>query len=79
MHHIGMSTAPALYPNLAYKPLEDFKTVGLVTNVPMTIVARKDFEPNTLQRAGHLREGERRQGHHTPMPESAPPPSSAAC
>ena len=28
MHHIGMSTAPALYPNLAYKPLEDFKTVG---------------------------------------------------
>lgn len=49
MHHIGMSTAPALYPNLAYKPLEDFKTVGLVTTVPMTIVARKDFEPNTLQ------------------------------
>jgi tripartite-type tricarboxylate transporter receptor subunit TctC len=49
MHHIGMSTAPALYPKLAYKPLEDFKTVGLVTTVPMTIVARKDFEPNTLQ------------------------------
>src|ERR671913_507997 len=49
MHHIGMSTAPALYPNLAYKPLEDFKTVGLVTTVPMTIVARKDFEPNTMQ------------------------------
>src|SRR5215211_5999106 len=49
MHHIGMSTAPALYPNLAYKPLEDFETVGLVTTVPMTIVARKDFEPNTLQ------------------------------
>ena len=49
MHHIGMSTGPALYPNLAYKPLEDLKTVGLVTTVPMTIVARKDFEPNTLQ------------------------------
>ena len=39
MHHIGMSTAPALYPNLAYKPLEDFKTVGLVTTVPMTIAS----------------------------------------
>src|SRR5688572_5963900 len=49
MHHIGMSTAPALYKNLGYKPLEDFETVGLVTEVPMTIVARKDFEPATLQ------------------------------
>jgi tripartite-type tricarboxylate transporter receptor subunit TctC len=49
MHHIGMSTAPALYANLAYKPLEDFKTIGLVTEVPMTIIARKDFQPNTLQ------------------------------
>jgi tripartite-type tricarboxylate transporter receptor subunit TctC len=49
MHHIGMSTAPALYKNLGYKPLEDFETVGLVTEVPMTIVARKDFAPATLQ------------------------------
>jgi tripartite-type tricarboxylate transporter receptor subunit TctC len=49
MHHIGMSTAPSLYASLPYKPLEDFKTIGLVTEVPMTLVARKDFEPNTLQ------------------------------
>ena len=49
MHHIGMSTAPSLYQNLAYDPLESFKTIGLVTEVPMTIIARKDFEPNTLQ------------------------------
>ena len=49
MHHIGMSTAPSLYPNLAYNPLEDFKTVGLVTEVPMTIVARRDFQPENLQ------------------------------
>ncbi|MFI7489876.1 tripartite tricarboxylate transporter substrate-binding protein [Micromonospora echinaurantiaca] len=48
MHHIGMSTAPALYKNLGYKPLEDFEMVGLVTEVPMTIVARKDFPPATL-------------------------------
>lgn len=48
MHHIGMSTAPALYKELGYTPLEDFATVGLVTEVPMTIVARKDFPPNTL-------------------------------
>jgi len=49
MHHIGMSTAPSLYPDLPFDPLEDFKTVGLVTNVPMTIVARSDFEPETLE------------------------------
>lgn len=49
MHHIGMSTAPALYADLAYDPLEDFKTVGLVTEVPMTIVARPDFEPETME------------------------------
>jgi tripartite-type tricarboxylate transporter receptor subunit TctC len=49
MHHIGMSTAPSLYPDLPYKPLEDFKMIGLVTEVPMTIVGRKDLEPKTLQ------------------------------
>ncbi|WP_211266974.1 tripartite tricarboxylate transporter substrate-binding protein [Nonomuraea candida] len=49
MHHIGMSTAPALYQDLGYKPLESFQTVGLVTEVPMTVVARKDFAPATLK------------------------------
>ena len=44
-----MSTAPSLYPDLAYDPLEDFAPIGLVTSVPMTIIARKDFEPNTLE------------------------------
>ncbi len=49
MHHIGMSTAPTLYKDLPYKPLEDFKTIGLVTEVPMTIIGNNDFEPTTLQ------------------------------
>jgi tripartite-type tricarboxylate transporter receptor subunit TctC len=49
MHHIGMSTAPSLYADLPYEPLEDFKTIGLVTEVPMTIIARKDFEPKTFE------------------------------
>ncbi len=48
MHHIGMSTAPSLYADLPYDPLVDFKPIGLVTEVPMTIIARKDFEPTTL-------------------------------
>jgi tripartite-type tricarboxylate transporter receptor subunit TctC len=49
MHHIGMSTAPSLYPDLPYAPLEDFEPLGLVTQVPMTIVARNDFEPQTME------------------------------
>ena len=49
VHHIGMSTAPALYPDLPYDPLKDFKPVGLITELPMTIVARPDFEPETLK------------------------------
>ncbi|MEQ4598974.1 MAG: tripartite tricarboxylate transporter substrate-binding protein [Methylobacteriaceae bacterium] len=45
LHHIGMSTAPTLYRNLGFDPLTAFSPIGLVTSVPMTIVARKDFEP----------------------------------
>jgi tripartite-type tricarboxylate transporter receptor subunit TctC len=48
MHHIGMSTAPTLYPDLSYDPLEDFEMIGLVTEVPMTIIGSPNFEPNTM-------------------------------
>jgi len=49
MHHIGMSTAPSLYPDLEYDPLADFETIGLVTEVPMTIVGKADLPPDTLE------------------------------
>jgi tripartite-type tricarboxylate transporter receptor subunit TctC len=45
LHHIGMATSATLYRNLAYNPTEAFEYIGLVTEVPMTIVARKDLEP----------------------------------
>ncbi len=41
--HIGMSTAPALYRTLPFKPLEDFEFVGQVVDVPMTLIARRDL------------------------------------
>ena len=44
LHHIGMSTAPTLYRKLAYKPLEDFEFIGLVTDAPMSLIARANFE-----------------------------------
>lgn len=45
LHHIGMATSATLYRNLAYDTTEAFEYIGLVTEVPMTLVARKDFEP----------------------------------
>ena len=43
LHHMGMSTAPALYKKLSYDPLKDFEYIGQVADVPMTLLARKDF------------------------------------
>jgi tripartite-type tricarboxylate transporter receptor subunit TctC len=49
LHHMGMATAPALYNKLSYDPLTDFEYIGQVLDVPMTLVARKDFPANNLQ------------------------------
>ncbi len=43
LHHIGQATAPSLYRKLPYNAIEDFAPIGLVTDVPMTLVAKKDF------------------------------------
>ena len=43
LHHIGQSTAPSLYRKLSYDAIGGFEPVGLITDVPMTLVARKDF------------------------------------
>ena len=43
IHHMGMSTAPALYKKLSFDPLKDFEYIGQVVDVPMTLLARKDF------------------------------------
>jgi len=49
MHHIGMSTAPTLYRKLSFDPLKDFEYIGLVADVPMTMIARADFPPKDLK------------------------------
>lgn len=49
IHHIGHSTAPALYRKLPYDPLNDFEPIGLINEVPMTLVAKKDFPPKDLK------------------------------
>ena len=49
IHHIGMSTAPALYRKLPYDPLNDFEHIGLINDTPMTLVARRDFPAKDLK------------------------------
>lgn len=41
--HIGISTAPALYRNMKYDVTKDLEPIGLVAEVPMTMIAKKDF------------------------------------
>jgi tripartite-type tricarboxylate transporter receptor subunit TctC len=40
LHHVSMATSPALYRNLQYKTLDDFEYLGLINEVPMTLIAR---------------------------------------
>ncbi|MBP0440280.1 tripartite tricarboxylate transporter substrate-binding protein [Tianweitania sediminis] len=49
LHHIGMATSATLYRKLPFDTLNAFEYIGLVTEVPMTLVARKDLEPTDLK------------------------------
>ena len=46
LYHIGMSTSPALYRNMQYKTLEDFEYLGLINEVPMTLIGRPTLPAN---------------------------------
>jgi tripartite-type tricarboxylate transporter receptor subunit TctC len=43
--HIAQATAPALYDNLRYNVIDDFDSIGRITDVPMTIVGKAALEP----------------------------------
>jgi tripartite-type tricarboxylate transporter receptor subunit TctC len=49
LHHIGMSTAPALYRRLPFNPLTDFEYIGQVADVPMTVIAKKNLPPDNFK------------------------------
>lgn len=62
LHHIGMASAPALYRKLSYKTLEDFEYLGMINEVPMTLIGKpqlpannyRDFENYIRANAGKL-------------------------
>jgi tripartite-type tricarboxylate transporter receptor subunit TctC len=47
--HISHATNPALYRKLPYDTLKDFEPIGLVAELPMTVVAKKDFPPKDIK------------------------------
>ena len=49
VHHIGMSTAPALYRKLPFDPLKDFEYIGLINAVPMTLLVRPGLPVNSVK------------------------------
>ena len=48
LHHIGMATSPALYRNMPYKTLDDFEYVGMINEVPMTLIGRPNLPANNF-------------------------------
>jgi tripartite-type tricarboxylate transporter receptor subunit TctC len=46
LHHIGMATAPGLYRKMAYDTLNDFEYMGMINDVPMTVVSRPNLPAN---------------------------------
>jgi tripartite-type tricarboxylate transporter receptor subunit TctC len=48
IYHVGLATAATLYRKLPYETKTAFAPIGLVTDAPMTIIGRSDFEPNSL-------------------------------
>ena len=49
LHHIGMATSPALYRKLPYDTLEDFEYLGMVNEVPMTLISRPNMPANNFK------------------------------
>ncbi len=75
-HHVGVATAPALYKHLPYDALKDLVPIGLTSEVPMVLVARKDFPPQTVQALiPYLKQ----QGKQILMATAGPGSASALC
>jgi len=49
LHHIGMATSPALYRKLPYSVENDFEYLGMVNEVPMTLIGRPSLPANNYK------------------------------
>ena len=49
LHHIGMSTMPGLVRNIPFKVESDFEYLGLVNDVPMTLITKPTIPGSTYK------------------------------
>jgi len=57
VHHIGMATAPALYRKLPFDPLKDLEYIGMINDVPMTLLVRPTLPANSVKElVGYVRQ-----------------------
>lgn len=49
LHHIGMSTMPTLVRNIPFKVESDFEYLGMVNDVPMTLIAKPSMPANNYK------------------------------
>jgi tripartite-type tricarboxylate transporter receptor subunit TctC len=47
--HIGMAATAGLYRKLPYKPLDDFEYLGMINDVPMTLLGSPKLPANTYR------------------------------
>jgi tripartite-type tricarboxylate transporter receptor subunit TctC len=49
IHHIGMATTPTLYRKLRFNPLTDFEPIGLINEVPMTVIGKASLPAKDMK------------------------------
>ena len=49
LNHMGLATVPALFKNLQFDPLKSYEYIGLFSEIPMLVVAGKNFPPNNVR------------------------------
>lgn len=49
LHHIGMATMPTLVPNIPFKVESDFEYLGMINDVPMTIIGKPGLPANNYK------------------------------
>ncbi len=49
LHHIGMASAPGLYRKLSFKVPDDFEYLGMINEVPMTLIGKPQLAANNYR------------------------------
>jgi tripartite-type tricarboxylate transporter receptor subunit TctC len=74
IHHMGMSTSPALFPKLEFDPLADFEYIGLIGESTSLLLARRDFPANGLKEfVGYVKANRDKLSFASTGPSGGPP------